>query len=390
VLEDWTLAFDPRTTVQIDFERRFCNKWEPTEYLKNAMRTTAGVYEMPPTISRVIRHVLGDDEECFKHFMNWLAFIFQRREKTTTAWVLSGIQGTGKGVLFSKILRPLFGAKYCVQKQLGALEDKFNADMEMALIYNFDEGQVIDSPKAREAYARFKNMITEETADIRAMRANSIQVMSFTNFIITSNDYDAIGIEETDRRFNVAPRQEKKLVITPEEIDAIGGELEYFASILWHWEVNESQARTALMNEAKARMREASQDWLEQMCESLRRNDLDYFMQFYETSPPASANMMLWSAYNEVVKRFALSDGPQPVTVTDVLAIYTYLSGVSIAPGKFTRMLKHKNLVPDTVFDPKSGRNARGFLVTWKAADEKRKEWRKLFGQQVAPAHEAA
>jgi hypothetical protein len=43
------------------------------------------------------------------HFLNWLAFILQHRDRTKTAWVLHGVPGTGKGLLTNDILRPIFG-----------------------------------------------------------------------------------------------------------------------------------------------------------------------------------------------------------------------------------------------------------------------------------------
>ena len=41
-----------------------------------------------PLIATIISHILGNGEEEFERFINWMAYIFQTRQKTTKAWVL--------------------------------------------------------------------------------------------------------------------------------------------------------------------------------------------------------------------------------------------------------------------------------------------------------------
>ena len=68
-----------------------------------------------------------------------MAYIFQTRQKTTKAWVLGGVQGTGKGVFYSKILRPLFGPEHVPMRTLRNIEENFNLYMRQALFLIVDE-----------------------------------------------------------------------------------------------------------------------------------------------------------------------------------------------------------------------------------------------------------
>ena len=83
---------------------------------------------------------------------------------------------------------------------------------------------------------KLKNMITEPNLTIRGMRSNQVELPSYTNFIFLTNRQDAIRLDEGDRRYNIGPRQETKLVdaypTILDELENIEGELFLFAGIL--------------------------------------------------------------------------------------------------------------------------------------------------------------
>ena len=88
-------------------------------------------------------------------------------------------------------------------------------------------------------------------------------------------------IEDGDRRYNIAPRQEVKLedahpeVI--EQIDDIYKELHDFAGILKTYEVNTRLVRTCVNNDAKTEMRHVSMSVFEEFCQALKQGKLEYF-----------------------------------------------------------------------------------------------------------------
>lgn len=376
-IDDWRFEFEPFNPVRIDFKNKFCNRWEATEYMRDS-RTTDTI---PPNIARVIRSAVGSDEECYHHFLNWIAFVFQKRRKPLTAWVLHGVEGTGKGVLFHKVLAPIFGRQYCLIKQLASLDDRFNDEMRTCLLFLLDESKAEDTKMAERAFGKLRNLITEPTIEVRAMRTNAMQVPSYTAFMFYSNMYDAWKIEPSDRRYNVAPRQEVKLVLTEADIAVIESERSDFAAFLRGYKVDEARAHTALNNEAKSAMREASQDALEQMCQAITDGDLAYFMGYAEGAIPANGSMMAWTNYIELMKRWVENTASALVIKReDILTAYMYLIAPPQIPGahKFNRMLAHKNLVSKVNHCPTQGKSVRGIKVQWRARPEELETWRAM------------
>jgi hypothetical protein len=385
-VEDWTLEFRPSENKLIDFDARFCNLFERSKYMREPGEATEVV---PPTIDKVLRHVVAGDQECYDHLLNWIATIFQHRIKTKTAWVLHGVEGTGKGVLYHKILLPIFGAQYCVMKGLQGMEERYNADLERCLMFVLDEGRIEDAREARKLINKFKNWITEPTMEIRGMRANGYQAPSFANFLITSNDYDAWNISPTDRRFNVAPRQERPLTDTlpREDIDKIPDELQAFAGFLAAYKADTIKAQDALMNDAKREMREASQDSLEQLAQAVTDGNLGYFMSFMDSAAASVTNLVAWSAYRAVLRRWIEHIGVEYVVRRhDLQDAYMYLMNPGTEPGpqKFSRMMAHKNVLLKNLYRcPATGEVTRGFKTKWVAEEEEVQTWKKILDQKV-------
>jgi hypothetical protein len=275
-IETWDRVFDPERAGQYYIDDKVFNTWRPTKYMKDAMYRT----NCPPTIERVIRHVTGNDEESYEHLMNWLAVIYQNRTKSGTAWVLHGCPGTGKGVLFSSIVRPIFGHDYCMTKQIRDLKEKFNGWMSQSLLVNVDETNAEDvGREAKEVVNALKMWITDPYMSMRQMQTDAYDARSYVNFIFTTNDFGILPIQDGDRRFNVAPRQEVPIILTEEDIAIIETELQDFAGYLKSYKANTTLAATPLENQAKADLRTAAQTSIDAFVGALKRGDLEYFIE---------------------------------------------------------------------------------------------------------------
>ncbi|MCK4821937.1 hypothetical protein KA005_39600, partial [bacterium] len=183
-IEDWDLVFNPTTNKVIDIPNKWVNKFSPSIYMQLEGITNIGI---PPTIDKVISSVCGDDNASKEHFLNWLAFIFQTRQKAGTGFIFHGRTGTGKGVLFDKIIRPLLGEKYVNELIIDNLSDQFNQYLETSLILWIDEFSVGDGRNASALMNKLKNLVTENTVTIRGMRRNPVQRQVYNNIIIASN-----------------------------------------------------------------------------------------------------------------------------------------------------------------------------------------------------------
>ena len=381
-IPDWALVFDPTNDAILDFENRVLNRFVKTEYLRNPDKRAT---QLPPTCARVLTHVLGGNPVTIDHFLNWLAFIFQTRSMTGTAWIITGAEGTGKGILFNNILKPLFGETYCLQRTIQGIEDQFNGWLESTIILNVNESRISDSAKASRTVNELKNMITEPTARIRRMRTNQTDARMYINLIFTSNNHDAMKISDTDRRFNVSERQEEKFLVTQEEIDRIEHELPLLAGFLANYTVDAVRARTALMNDAKQTMRQATESSVDQFFLAVQQGDLEYFAQ-YITTRPRVQDALTYTNFEQVIRSWIASVGTEArVTRDDLRAVYTYIQADHSQSGnKFTRMCKHHGIpISRMRID---GELAYGLSVRWIAEPDLIED---LTRDNVIPLHKA-
>ena len=154
--------------------------------------------------------------------------------------------------------------------------------MRQAIFMIVDEFHMASATQGTMKMAdKLKNQITEPTQTIRAMRSNQIEVPSYTNFIFLTNRADAVKIEETDRRYNIGPRQEVTLIEAHPEVidnlDKIESELPVFAGYLSTFKVSHRLVKTPIVNEAKELMRQVSLTDIEEFFQAFRQGDLAYF-----------------------------------------------------------------------------------------------------------------
>ena len=359
-IEDWEVLFDPRDMTQIDRSAKRVNLFRPSAWMKQEYPVARPI---PPITQRILDSLLSEPE-AQTQFLNWLAFIWQRREKTQTAWIFSGTTGTGKGLLFHHILRPLFGTQHVVPILTANLEEKFNAFTKLALINWVDEFRISDGN--HKTIDRIKNLITDEYLSIREMRANPVDRQVFNNLICATNAEDPIPIDTNDRRFNIAPPQLTSLSITFQEIQQLENELADFAAFLSHWNVCEADVRKPLLNTAKQQMMKAAQTTTDAFFAALLEGNLDYFTGFIDGPQKTTGRMpnLLYSPYYDTVKRWAQHiDTRQFVPRDELEAAYHYLQGQMPSSAKFSRMCRIHGIeiAPGT----HNGRTVRGTHITF-------------------------
>lgn len=118
-IPDARVVFDPSNNkgIELDEAPYYVNLYRKTEYMLNqeehVSELTYGAAEklhtITPHIAQLLMHVLGNGKTEFEHFINWLAYIYQNKNKAMTAWIFTGVPGTGKGLFVHKVLKPLFG-----------------------------------------------------------------------------------------------------------------------------------------------------------------------------------------------------------------------------------------------------------------------------------------
>ena len=354
------------------FMRLFWGDNEPTPL---GMGDSKKIEETCPLIYKLITHILGGHSLETERFINWLAYIFQTREKTGTAWVLQGVPGTGKGVFYDKVLRPLFGTEHVPMKTLQNIEEQYNLYMKKALFLVVDEFHMASANSTTLKIAdKLKSAITEPTINIRAMRANVEEVKSYTNYIFLTNRQDAVNIEEGDRRYNIAPRQEQKLeVACPEVVENINNlkhELEPFARILQKFKYNEKLVHTPIENTAKAHMAQVTMSVMQEFFVAVKQGNLQFFIDVLDINLTNVMQGQEITTAQRIVKQWIVeSQYPHSVIPLEHLrTIYGVLTEDRLSPREFAKRAERNGITKERKREHNAARHAGatyGVLTKW-------------------------
>lgn len=366
---DWDVVYDPHSSEVVNAGERRINLYRPSDFAKAYSLMTederaAGV-GVPPTIERVLRHVLGGDGAAYEHMLNWLAVALQTRDRTLTCWVWQGIQGTGKGLMLNQVLRPMFGQSNVTSKRMEELDSDFNGFLERCQLLFVDEAQLSAFQRNKVIEANLKNYIVEPWISVRHMFQISFEARNYLNLIFASNKSDPVVVDPSDRRFNVGAFQPDKLVIADEEVDVLAEEAWPFFCHLMQRRASRQLARTPLENEARRLMVHTSLSTIDEVCRALKDGDLEFFE---DHAPTDGASGVMGSAKQAATAYKALMDRlPETTDLTrdELYVLANHIVGrVDAAPGRFRSYMKHHDihLVPIR----RDGKVVRGYKVNWR------------------------
>ena len=387
-IPDARVVFDPSNNkgIELDEAPYYVNLYRKTEYMLNqeehVSELTYGgaekLHTITPHIAQLLMHVLGNGKTEFEHFINWLAYIYQNKNKAMTAWIFTGVPGTGKGLFVHKVLKPLFGEQQAPMRALENIEEQFNLYMRTALFLIVDEFRMGDAGSIGKMADKLKHQITEPNLTIRAMRSNQIELPSFCNFLFLTNRADAVKIEEGDRRYNVAPRQEVKLENANADLinnmDKLEQELYIFAGVLNKFQVDQRMAHTALENEAKIQMKNISMSVLEEFAAAVRQRNLEYFTEVLDIPLTNTFDAGGISTAQRYLKYWIAEVGNEIIIpMSQFKLVYDILtdSRNKLSTRDFTKAMSRLNIKTSRkrVSADKNASIPRGVVLTWKLDD---------------------
>lgn len=264
-----------------------------------------------------------------------------------TAWVLHGNEGTGKGAIFNRVIRPLFGYKNTVYKLGSELAEQYNGWLESGLIVLFDEIEADMFMNAKTVESKLRSYITEPTVPIRRMRTDTYEVPSYTGVLFYSNKTKPVGIPPSDRRTNVGQFQHKRFITTSDELDKIEGELEAFAAHLTAYKADANRAAQVLQTEDRKMIQEVSLSSTDEIGNAILTADLEYLWEYVSPGQGSSILDPVQADYNAVVIRITGEILARPVfkiSREDMYAIFRLSNRDTPQGNKFTTMLRHKGL----------------------------------------------
>jgi len=368
-IPEWDLTFDPHSSARVDHATHTINTFTPTQYMRTPPRP---VKELPRTIARVLSHAVGGDQAVMDHMLNWLAFVLQQRDRTGTAWVLHGVEGTGKGILCNNILRPIFGRAHTAARRMEELNEPYNHFMKNALFVFVDEVQTKALQNEQGVMAKLKNFITEPYVPIRAMYANAAESRNYSNWIFNSNKPDPVSIPPGDRRHNVAKYQTQKLVITAREVDElIPTELQRFHDYLMAYPLDKVQAATVIDSTDRDTMISISESSVDTVSNAVLAGTFEFFIDQlpagHNYTNGIDSNKKL-EDYRHVLRlllgRTDVKTGRCSVSREELRVMYDFVSGsMPQTPNKFTSLLKHHRIHIEKVW--MDNHTVSGIKVTW-------------------------
>lgn len=289
------LIFDPHSLVQYMPGLPVINTFRATEYMvqKPSKPAASTLAEVPPLLNKIMTSMLGSPTpEVYRHFINWLAFVFQFREKTGTAWVLHGRTGTGKGVFVKYILTPLFGSENVRIIQFPLLDTPFNGFLEQALFVVCDEADMSVAANKASLNAKLRHYITDSPIEINQKGVKTYKADSYTNWLFNANERTVVSITADDRRFNIPERQELQMFLNPNEVKQLseGNELEAFADMLVRWPVDRAAVTKPIVTQARQDMHEATTSINQLVAEALMTGNLQFFVERLPTEAEAASD----------------------------------------------------------------------------------------------------
>lgn len=156
-----------------------------------------------PFLNHIHDNIANGNDEMYNYILNWLAFIFQNPEgKTGTCLVLTGEQGTGKNT-FTNIICDLM-KRYCERNltDFSELVGKFNPIVENKKLIVCNEMGCSDT-NMRLDFNALKAANTEDRIRVADKFLPKRTIKNTVNFIVLSNFFDPVKVEDGDRRYAV-------------------------------------------------------------------------------------------------------------------------------------------------------------------------------------------
>lgn len=375
---EWQMTFNPRSDVVVDEDNHVLNTFVQPPLMRKGKKCAKANF---PVVQRILDSAIGTGA-IQEHFLNWLACIWQHRRKTLTAWVIHGhMEGTGKGSLIHKVIRPLFNDRNVIAKRASELKEKFNGHFEQALIAFIDEIDVDMFENQSAMESEIRSLITEPSLSVRKMNTNSYEMPNFTNFIFSSNKSQPVHIPPNDRRFNVGSRGVSRISfedheLTEDEARTVRpAELEAFAHYLASRKADLKMARTVLLTEERTQMQKLAVTSVDELATDLTDGNL---LKLWDSLPDAKLrddmNMVDITAiaFTQMMYRFA-KETESRISRDELGIIFEHCVGVKPnGTHKLTAFLRHHGIVLDR--QRCDGIRAPCLVTRWKISAEERRE----------------
>lgn len=362
--------FEPQELSEFFIEGRlfYRNLFKPTYYLQIKQENNPKNIKLTPnyqedtnisfeSIKRLIMHLVDYNYERFDYIINWLAYFFQSLKKSQVALVLRGNQGTGKGIFFNEIIKPLFGVEYCKTINDKSLNSSYlGGIIENALFFNLDEisYKKVENKTIKNFLKALitNNTITAEKKFVTLEKETNI----YGQVLITSNEPYVLDIEPSDRRYtifntaniNLAHNNYLNYGSYSNLSNKIENQLEYFAQYLKNYSVNVEKANEALDTNEKRELQMLHINLQEKKQKSkysqaIKIHDsiiqFGHALKYCDVYVFRSIEFENLDFYNEIINDLKTSK----IKIKNLLATFNYLYGNELKIKYVSLLLKELN-----------------------------------------------
>ncbi len=164
-----------------------------------------------PYLTHIREVIANGNEEVYEYILDWISSIVKMPTfKTCIAIVLTGEQGTGKG-LFTDVISRLLGCyAWGNAERARDVVGKNNGNLEHKKLVVINEARDAADKQCLDGKA-MKSLITDGTMSIEDKYIKAHNAENVANFIICSNEYHPIELEESDRRYLVTKTSSKHI-----------------------------------------------------------------------------------------------------------------------------------------------------------------------------------
>ena len=248
---------------------------------------------------------LFNSTERLEYFLNWLSYILNTCKKTRNCIVLTGVQGSGKGVLYDYIIRPAFGDKYCEKLLRRDIKSNFTGLLHNKLFVVVDE---MDKRSSYEILDKIKSYITDTSITIERKGIDSFTTENKFNMMIFSNSTVPVKVEQSNRRFSVfrSDVQIKDVIDTNLLIEGLKSEsLSFeFLKFIKSLRYSKKYAETLFTTQEGEVAKEGSLSEIESICNKLKEGRWNELINDY---PEAEEAIELIKKETEKYNGFALT-----------------------------------------------------------------------------------
>jgi len=296
----------------------------------------------------LIKHLFPEPEER-AWFVEWLARSIQYPQcrSFVTPINITSVTGTGRGILFD-ILRLLVGAHNTHDVSPDDMEGRFNGFLDKCLIACVQEIKANTGSKKYQTWERMKSLLADTVANIQEKGKDSYTAHVYANFLMFSNNIDALPIRDVNERRIYAMRGADR-PLSNSEIDQImiwkkeEKNISALFKYLKTYPVDLGHFKRAVRTATKEQMVTATagngaadlDDWL--LSEAPPVFDYDYAA---ERLAEGSEEVALTGIPREVMRRSLLDKGYHSRRVRTAQGVrrYVYFKPGAVAPGDVKRL----------------------------------------------------